>query len=233
MNMDLGVKRAFKDSLFEQFARVGKALSSGRRLELLELLAQGERSVEELADLAGLSVANASRHLQVLRSARLVAMRKDGLYARYRLLNQGVLKLWLAFREFGEVEIAEVQHLVRNYLHQRESLEAVTAEQLQARLARGNVVVVDVRPVKEYRDGHIRGARSIPIEDLEQRLQQLPKGKTIVAYCRGPYCVFADEAVFLLQSHGYRAQRLEQGFPDWKMLGLPTEAVTGNAGGPG
>ncbi len=230
--MDPDAKRLFKDSLFEQFARVGKALSNGHRLELLELLAQGERSVEELADLAGLSLANASQHLQVLRSARLVAMRKDGLYARYRLNNDGALKLWLAFRKFGESEIADVQHLVRSYLHKRESLEAITAEQLRSRLDQGNVVVMDVRPMEEYCHGHIRGALSIPVDELEQRLKQLSKRKTIVAYCRGPYCVFADEAVRLLQAHGYRALRLEQGFPEWKMLGLPIEGATRNTGAP-
>lgn len=229
--MNASAKRVFKDSLFEQFARVGKALSSGHRLELLELLAQGERSVEELADLGGLSLANASQHLQILRSARLVARRKDGLYARYRLKNDSALRLWLALREFGEAEISDVQHLVRNYLRERESLEAITAEQLQSRLDQGNVVVVDVRPAEEYRHGHIRGALSIPVEDLEQRLKQLSKRKMIVAYCRGPYCVFADEAVRVLRERGYRAQRLEQGFPEWKMLGLPIERVSGNAGG--
>lgn len=230
--MDPDAKRLFKDSLFEQFARVGKALSNGHRLELMELLAQGERSVEELADLTGLSLANASQHLQVLRSARLVTMRRDGLYARYRLNNDGALKLWLAFREFGEAEIADVQHLVRNYFHERESLEAITAEQLQSRLDQGNVVVMDVRPTEEYHHGHIRGALSIPVDELEQRLKQLSKRKTIVAYCRGPYCVFADEAVRLLQAHGYRALRLEQGFPEWRMRGLPTEAATRHAGAP-
>ena len=225
-------KRDFKDSLFEQFALIGKALSSGRRLELLELLAQGERSVEELAEQAGLSVANVSQHLQILRSARLVAMRKDGLYARYRVANDRALKLWLALRAFGEAEIAEVQHLVRNFLHDRQDLEAVTVEQLRSRLDQGNVMVVDVRPEAEYQSGHIRGAVSMPVAELERRLKQLPKRKTIVAYCRGPYCVFADEAVRLLRARGYRAQRLDQGFPEWKVLGLPTEVAVTTTGGP-
>jgi rhodanese-related sulfurtransferase len=224
-------KRTFKDALFEQFALIGKALSSGRRLELLELLAQGERSVEDLAEEAGLTVANASQHLQVLRSARLVGMRKDGLYARYSLANDRALKLWLALRDFGEAELAEIQRVVRNYLHDREDLEAVTAEQLRTRLDQGNTVLLDVRPEVEYRSGHIRGAISIPVADLERRLSQLPRRKAIVAYCRGPYCVFADEAVRLLRARGYRAQRLEVGFPEWRMLGLPVEAPANRAGG--
>ena len=229
--MDPAAKRAFKDSLFEQFALVGKALSSGRRLELLELLAQGERSVEDLAEHAGLTVANASQHLQILRSARLVAVRKDGLYARYRLTNDRALKLWLALREFGETELAEIPHVVRNYLHDREELDAITADELRVRMTQGNVVVLDVRPEPEYESGHIRGAISVPVADLERRLSRLSKRKAVVAYCRGPYCVFADEAVRLLQARGYRARRLDVGFPEWRIAGLPTEAAAERAGG--
>jgi len=229
--MDPAAKRAFKDSLFGQFSLIGRALSSGHRLELLELLAQGERSVEDLAEQAGLTAANASQHLQILRSARLVAVRKDGLYVRYRLANDSALKLWLALREFGEAEIAEIQHVVRNYLQDRRELEAVTVDQLRSRMDRGNVVLLDVRPDAEYQAGHIRGAISIPVVDLEQRLNQLPKNRAIVAYCRGPYCVFADEAVRLLKARGRRAQRLEIGFPEWKMLGLPTAASLNREGG--
>jgi rhodanese-related sulfurtransferase len=229
--MNPAAKRTFKDSLFEQFALIGKALSSGRRLELLELLAQGERSVEDLAEQAGLTVANASQHLQILRSARLVTMRKDGPYARYSLVNDRALKLWLALRDFGETEIAEIQLVVSNYLHDREELEAITAEQLRERLNQGNVVLLDVRPEAEYQAGHIRGAVSMPVAHLEQRLALLPKKKVVVAYCRGPYCVFADEAVRLLRDRGYRAQRLEVGFPEWRMLGLPTEAAANSPGG--
>lgn len=227
--MSPAVKRAFKDSLFDQFALLGRALASGRRLELLELLAQGERSVEELADQAGLTVANASQHLQILRSARLVAMRKDGLYARYRLATDRALKLWMALRDFGQSEIAEIQRVVGNYLQDRKDLEAVTAEELRSRMEKGKVVLLDVRPETEYQSGHIRGAVSIPVADLERRLRQLPRRKLIVAYCRGPYCVFADEAVRLLRAQGFRAHRLEVGFPEWKMLGLPTEAAAGGA----
>jgi rhodanese-related sulfurtransferase/DNA-binding transcriptional ArsR family regulator len=218
-------KRNFKDALYEQFSLIGKALASGRRLELLELLAQAERSVEELAEQAGLSAANASQHLQTLRSARLVAMRKDGLYVRYRLANDRALKLWIALREFGEAEIAEVQQVLRNYQHDRGELEAVTVEQLRTRMSQGTVILLDVRPEAEYRAGHIRGAVSMPVADLKRRLAQLPKRKAIVAYCRGPYCVFADEAVRLLTGRGYRAARLEVGFPEWRMLGYPVEVA--------
>lgn len=221
--MEADVKRTFKNALFEQFALVGKALSSGRRLELLELLAQGERSVEDLADQAGLTAANASQHLQILRSARLVSMRKDRLYVRYRLADDRALKLWLAVRDFGEAEVAEIRHVVRSYFCDRHELEPVTVDELQTRMDQGNLVLLDVRPDAEYRAGHIHGAISIPVEILEQRLKQLPKKKSIVAYCRGPYCVFADEAVRLLAAHGYRAQRLQVGFPEWKLLGLPVE----------
>jgi rhodanese-related sulfurtransferase/DNA-binding transcriptional ArsR family regulator len=223
--MDPTTKRSFKDSLFEQFAVVGKALSNGRRLELLELLAQGERSVEELASNAALSDANASQHLQILRSARLVEMRRDGLFVRYRLANDRALKLWLALREFGELEIAEVQRVVGKFLQDRKSLEPITADELRTRLRRGDVVVVDVRPKAEYRAGHIRGALSVPVEELAARLNELPRSKRIVAYCRGPYCVFADEAVRLLLARGYKAQRLSEGFPEWKLRGLPAGAL--------
>lgn len=225
--MDPKSKRAFKDALYEQFAGIGKALSSGRRLEVLEVLAQGERSVEDLAEHAGLSVANASQHLQILRAARLVELRKDGLFVRYRISNDRALRLWLALREFGELEIAEIQRVVQNFLQDRDSLEAITVEGLRGRLRRRDVVLIDVRPELEYRSGHIRGAISVPLEELEHRANQLSKRKEIVAYCRGPYCVFADEAVRLLRARGYLAKRLNQGFPEWKMLGLPTETSEG------
>jgi rhodanese-related sulfurtransferase len=159
-------------------------------------------------------------------------MRKDGLYTRYRLTNDHALNLWLALRSFGEAQIAEVQQIVRHYLEDREGMEAITAEQLRSRMHQGNVVLVDVRPEAEYQAAHIRGAVSIPVAELERRLKQLPRRKAIVAYCRGPYCVFADEAVRLLKVHGYRAQRLEVGFPEWKMLGLPIEAASGSPGVP-
>ena len=179
-------KRAFKAELFEEFARIGKALSSGRRLELLELLAQGERAVEELAAETGMSVANTSQHLQVLRSAHLVAVRRSGTYARYRLSDERVLRLWLNLREVGETQLAEIERIVEDFFKDRKDMEATTCEDLLKHLKAGSVVVLDVRPEQEYSAGHIRSARSIPVNELEARLKELPKKKTIVAYCRGP-----------------------------------------------
>ncbi len=219
-------KQAFKSELFEEFARIGKALSSGRRLELLELLAQGERTVEELATETGMSIANASQHLQMLRNARLVDARRQGTYAWYRLSNQHVLRLWLSLREVGELQLAEIDRVVENFFKDRKDLEATTCEDLLKQIEAGNVVVLDVRPEQEYRSGHIRGARSIPVSELEKRLKEIPKKKAIVAYCRGPYCVFADDAVKALRQRGFRAVRLAEGFPDWKMRGFPVEAST-------
>lgn len=222
-------KRRFKDEIFEQFARVGKALSSGRRLELLELLSQGERTVEELARETAMSVANCSQHLQILRGARLVTVRRDGLYASYSLADRDVMRLWLALRSLGESRLAEISHIVETYLRDRASLEAVDAEELRDRLRSRSVVVLDVRPEQEYRAGHIAGARSIPVGELEGRLKELPKSREIVAYCRGPYCVYADEAVALLRKHGFRAARLNAGFPDWQALDLPVERAANEA----
>ncbi len=227
--MDPSAKRTFKDQLFEQFARIGKGLASGRRLELLELLAQGERTVEELARETGMSVANTSQHLRALREAQLVEVRREGLYARYRLANEHVFALWQALRELGSARLAEIRHIVETYLTDRESLSGITCEELSRRLKDRGVVLLDVRPEEEYQAGHVAGARSIPLTELRARLKELPKKKEIVAYCRGPYCVFADEAVALLRSHGRKATRLEAGFPDWKARGLPvvTAAIHG------
>lgn len=219
-------KQVFKAELFEEFARIGKALSSGRRLELLELLAQGERPVEELAAETGMSIANASQHLQVLRSARLVDVRRQGTYVWYRLSGQQVLRLWLNLREVGELQISEIERVVESFFKDRKDLDATTCEDLLKHLQAGSVVVLDVRPEREYHAGHIRGARSIPVEELETRLKEIPRKKTIVAYCRGPYCVFADDAVKTLRKRGFRAVRLAEGFPDWKMRGFPVEAST-------
>jgi rhodanese-related sulfurtransferase/DNA-binding HxlR family transcriptional regulator len=227
--MDPSAKRTFKDQLFEQFARIGKGLASGRRLELLELLAQGERTVEELARETGMSVANTSQHLRALREAQLVEVRREGLYARYRLANEHVFALWQTLRELGSARLAEIRHIVETYLTDRESLSGITCEELSRRLNDRSVVLLDVRPEEEYQAGHVAGARSIPLTELKARLKELPKRKEIVAYCRGPYCVFADEAVALLRSHGRKATRLEAGFPDWKARGLPviTAAIHG------
>jgi rhodanese-related sulfurtransferase len=225
--MDATRKRQFKNELYDQFSRVTKALASGRRLELIELLAQSDRGVEALAVETGQSVANTSQHLQVLRHARLVEARRAGNYVLYRLADERVLRLWLALRELGEARFAEIGALLDTYLADRTSMQAVGSEELRRRLNERSVVVLDVRPAVEYEAGHIRGARSIPITELRKRLKELPKSRQIVAYCRGPYCVFADEAVTVLRSKGYSACRLEGGFPDWAMQGLPAVFATG------
>ena len=218
-------KRQFKDELYEQFARIGKALSNPHRLELVELLAQGERTVENLAVEANLPIANASQHLQVLRAAQLVDVRRDGLYAYYRLSNERVFRVWQALRDLGDLQLAEVSRLVQSFLQDRSPLQSISATELVERMQAGDALILDVRPELEYRSGHIPAARSIPIDELEARLSELPRDQEIIAYCRGPYCVFADEAVTLLQNHGYRARRLIDGMPDWQALNLPVETV--------
>ncbi len=223
--MDISDKRRFKEAVYAQFARIGKALSSGPRLELLDVLAQGERTVAELADLTGLSVANASQHLQVLRRARLVDTRKEGTYVHYRLTDERVFRLWQLLRALGEDRLAEIDRIVSDYRRERRALEAVDADELRARMQAGTVEVIDVRPVEEYRAGHIAGARSMPLDELEARMDELPSDVEIVAYCRGPYCVFADEAVERLRTRGFAARRLDVGFPDWKAAELPVETT--------
>ncbi len=213
--------RAFKERLYAQFARLGKAMASPARLELLDLLAQGERSVEELAREAGLSIANASAHLHVLAGAQLVVSRKAGLRVHYRLADASVYRLWAALREAGSSQLAEIDRLVGVYLQDRQALDPLSRDDLLARLTRGDTIVLDVRPALEYRQGHIAGARSIPVDELEARLGELDREREVVAYCRGRYCVFADEAVALLRTHGLRAYRYADGFPDWAAAGLP------------
>ena len=213
--------RAFKDPLFEQFARIGKAVANPHRLELVDLLAQGERRVEELAGEASLSVANASQHLQALRQAGLVETRRVGTSIFYRLADERVFRLWQAIRDVGEARLAEIDRLTQTFLTDRAQLEAVDAGTLLRRLDEGDVVVIDVRPEQEFRAGHIPAARSIPIDELEDRLDEMPRDRAIVAYCRGPYCVFSDEAVAVLRARGYDARRLDVGLPDWRSAGLP------------
>jgi rhodanese-related sulfurtransferase/DNA-binding transcriptional ArsR family regulator len=225
--MDKQEKRTFKNVLYEQFARIGKALSNGHRLELLEVLAQGEHSVEVLAQETGLSVANASQHLQVLRAAQLVEVRREGVYLYYRLADEQVFALWQTMRQVGERRIAEVDRIVHSYLHDRSLLQPISATELLQRLIEGNSILLDVRPAEEFAAGHLPTALSIPVSDLEVRLPELARNKEIVAYCRGPYCVFADEAVALLLANGYQARRLEQGLPEWRALGLPVVSEKG------
>lgn len=216
-------KGGFKHELFTQFARLGKVLSSANRLELLELIAQGARSVEELAKASGLSVANASQHLQALRQTGLVVARKEGLRVYYELSGDDVVELLDVVRKVSENRIADVQRLVRSYLTTKDDLEPIAAKELLGRVRKGLVTVIDVRPPEEFRAGHVAGAINVPLSQLESRLGKLPKSREIVAYCRGPYCVLAFEAVARLRAKGYRATRLETGFPEWKVAGLPVE----------
>ncbi len=215
--------RAFKSQINEQFARIAKAIANPHRLEILDILAQGERSVEDLAHEVDLTVANASQHLQALREARLVTSRRDGLRIYYRLSDPTVFRLLQVVREVAEVQLAEVGRIIDTFLTDRPSLEPLTLNELQARLHEPDLVILDVRPALEYAQGHIPGARSIPVDELTSRLSELSPKQEVVAYCRGPFCVFADEAVETLVAHGYRARRMLEGYPDWNLAKLPTE----------
>ena len=216
--------RRFKDAIYEQFARLGKAISSPKRLELLDLLCQGPRTVEALAEQAAISVANASQHLQVLRAARLVDAEKKGLYVEYRVADDEVGHFYFALRELAEARLAEVDKVTREYFEQRGAMEAVEGDELLRRVKVGGVTVLDVRPAEEYRAGHIPGALSIPVGELKARLKELPKDRDVVAYCRGPYCVMAAQAVDLLRKKGFKAHRMEQGVVDWRARGWRVES---------
>jgi rhodanese-related sulfurtransferase len=209
--------------LFDAFASAAQALGSGRRAEIVDLLAQGERSVEEIANEISQSVANTSQHLHVLARAGLVRSRREGTRVFYRLASERVGDLWAAVRDVAVRHVAEVNQLADEYLGERHGVEPVSAAELRERLARGDVVVLDVRPEPEYRAGHIPGAQSVPLAALASLASSLPRRRPIVAYCRGPYCVYADDAVRLLQGRGLNARRLDVGFPEWRRAGLPVE----------
>ena len=213
--------RVAKEALFDAFAEVAKALASVRRAEIADLLSQGERPVEEIAGELGQSVANTSHHLRAMARAGIVATRREGTRIFYRLASERVAELWVAMRDVAAEQVAGLDRLARAYLGERDGIEVVGREELVARLERGEVVVLDVRPPAEFAAGHIRGARSAPITELRRHLSALPPGAEVVAYCRGPYCVFADEAVRELAGQGFRARRLTEGFPEWKRAGLP------------
>lgn len=210
-----------KRRLYAQLARIAKALASAQRLELIELLGQGERTVDALAGLMDLPIANTSHHLQVLRQASLVIGRKDGLFVHYRLADDGVFDLYRLLGRVGRERLSEMDAIIQRYLEGRDGLEPVDRRELARRVREGTVVVLDVRPAEEYAAGHIRGAMSLPIESLDAGLDRLPRDKPVVAYCRGPYCVMAFEAVRRLRRHGRDARRLEEGFPEWRAAGLP------------
>jgi rhodanese-related sulfurtransferase/predicted transcriptional regulator len=216
---------AAKAALFDALASVARALGNGRRAELVDVLAQGERSVEELANEIDQSLANTSQHLRVLARAGLVRARREGTRVFYRLASDRVGELWAAVREVAAGHVAEVSVLAGEYLGERGELEQVSAAELEQRLARGDVVVLDVRPDAEFRAGHVAGARSAPLHVLDEVIPTLPRRREIVAYCRGPYCVYADDAVRLLRARGLDARRLDVGFPEWRRAGLPVETA--------
>jgi rhodanese-related sulfurtransferase/DNA-binding transcriptional ArsR family regulator len=219
--------RAAKDALFDAFAEVAKALASGRRAEIVDLLAQGDRSVDEIADEIGQSVANTSHHLRAMARAGVLRTRRDGTRIYYALASERVEALWAALRDVAAEHLAGIERLTAAYLGDRDGLEAISRDELSARMRRGDLVVLDVRPEAEFRAGHIVGARSVPVNELRRNLRALPKGVDVVAYCRGPYCVYADDAVRDLNGRGYRARRLEDGYPEWKQAGLPVAAGEG------
>jgi rhodanese-related sulfurtransferase len=221
--MNTDARGQFKTELFEQFARVGRAVSAPLRLAILDVLAQSERTVEDIAREVGTSVANASQHLQQLRAARLVSSRRDGQSIYNRLADESVLRLWQVIREVGEARYAEVDEVVRAYFKDRETMQSVGADELLEMMRSREVIVLDVRPPGEFAAGHIPSARSIPLNELEGRLRELPKRRLIVAYCRGPYCVLSDDAVRLLSKKGFRVARLDIGLPEWRLLGQPVE----------
>jgi rhodanese-related sulfurtransferase len=210
-----------KDALYQQLARIGQAIASGPRLALLDLLRQGPRTVEALAQEAGLTLANASQHLKVLRQARLVEAEKRGIFVTYRVADRAVDDFYGALRGLAETRLAEVQQIARTFVEKRGTLEPIDRRRLLQRVRAGEVTVLDVRPVEEYRAAHISNAVSVPLKELEKHLGGLPKDREIVAYCRGPYCVLAPEAVKLLRARGYRAVALEDGVGEWRTRGLP------------
>ena len=219
-------ERAAKAALFDAFASVAGALGSGRRAEIVDLLAQGERSVEEVASEIGLSLAGASHHLRLLARSGLARSRRDGNRVFYRLTSERVAELWAAVRDVAARHVAEVTVLAGEYLGARDEIEVLSAPELDERVEQGKVVVLDVRPEAEYRAGHIAGALSAPLEQLQAIAPELPRRREVIAYCRGPYCVYADEAVRLLRARGLRARRLDVGFPEWRRAGLPVELAS-------
>lgn len=213
--------RRFKTAIYEQFARIGKAISNPSRLELLDLLCQGPRTVETLAKEAGLGLANTSQHLKALREARLVSAEKDGLFVTYRLADDQVCQFYQSLRSLAETHLTEIREITREFLGSRQGLQPVDREQLLTKVRDGAVTVLDVRPPEEFQAGHLPGALSIPLKELERRLSELPRDREVVAYCRGPYCVLAVEAVDMLRAQGFTAFRLEDGVRDWQARGLP------------
>lgn len=222
-------RQNLKQQIYSQVARIGKVVCHGHRLELLEYLAQGSRTVEALAKLTGLSVANTSQHLRVMRHSGLVQARKDGLYVYYSLADDEVVRLLSSMRKLAESHLADVDRLVNAYLTVKDELEPIPRRELLERARKGIVTVLDVRPPEEYAAGHVPGAVNVPLKDLAKRLKELPRGQEIVAYCRGPHCVLAFEAVAQLREKGFQARRMEDGFPEWREAGLPVEKAAADS----
>ena len=217
-------KREFKNKVYSLLSQVVKSMANPHRLEIIDLLAQSGRTVEEIAKETGISIANASQHLQVLKASNLVEVEREGNYIRYHLANNKIFKTWSILREVGFERVAEIDKLIQDYRYKKNLLEAITIDELVTRMKSKNTVLLDIRPTEEFNTGHIPGALSIPLETLATIIKTLPKNKVYIAYCRGPLCVFADEAVGILYKRGYKAKRLEEGFPDWKLRGLPVHA---------
>ena len=224
-------QRDFKDPIYAQFARIGHALGSPRRIELLDLLAQGEKTVELLAEQSAMPVKNTSAHLRVLRQARLVETRRQGTFVHYRLAGDDVVELLRSLQSVARHRLAEVEKVTNLYLTKRDELQPVTRQELRRLVRDGLVTVIDARPREEYEAGHIPGALSVPVGELKRRLAQIPKNREVIAYCRGPYCVYSLEVVTLLRKHGYQARRAEEGLPEWRASGFPMESGAPQAKG--
>ena len=216
--------REFKDPLYAQFARIGHAVASAKRIELLDLLSQGAKTVEQLADQSATALKNTSAHLRVLRQARLVETRRDGTYIFYRLAGDDVFRFVRELESVSRARLAEVEQVATMYVDDRDELEPVSISELRRRLREGDVTVIDVRPEEEFLAGHIPGALSIPVAQLKRRLREIRKSRDVIAYCRGPYCVYSVEAVGILRKRGYRARRASDGMPDWRAHGLPVDS---------
>lgn len=215
--------REFKNLIYEQFARIAQAFAAPKRLEIIDVLAQGERDVESLSKQVAMSVANTSRHLQILKQTRLVESHREGVRIFYHLADEEVLRCWINLRALAEKRSAEIKEIARIFFEERDALEPVSKDNLLQRMQEEEVIILDVRPVEEYRAGHIAGALSIPVSELKERLNEIPAGREVVAYCRGPYCVMSAEAMIILRESGFRALRFKEGLPEWKNAGLPVD----------
>lgn len=215
--------REFKDLVFEQFAKIAQAFSAPKRLEIIDVLAQGERDVDSLSQQVAMTVANTSRHLQILKQARLVESHREGVRIIYRLADDDVLRCWMSLQSLAENRSSEIRETARLFFERRDTLEPITREELLTRTKNEDVIILDVRPAVEYQNGHIPGAVSIPLAELKNRLTEIPPANGVVAYCRGPYCVLSAEAMAILRNAGFQAVRLKEGFPEWKEAGLPVE----------